>query len=154
MNISEILELNEPAREDGKSFPRTRQLFNQIQSEMGRHFISIVGSIRSFWLIRILYVFMVIFESKVEKIILFTAKITFYSLLLATKKALVRNRGCSQKKLIYHWPLNGGCLFFTSIFHKICLFNHCLPLSLLANSFPWQTDVWMSLLRSIIQHNM
>ena len=43
MNISEILELNERAREDGKNFPRTRQLFSQIQSEMGRHFIGIVG---------------------------------------------------------------------------------------------------------------
>ena len=43
MNISEILELNERAREDGKSFPRTRQLFSQIQSEQGRHFIGIVG---------------------------------------------------------------------------------------------------------------
>ncbi len=43
MNISEILELNERAREDGKNFPRTRQLFSQIQSELGRHFIGIVG---------------------------------------------------------------------------------------------------------------
>ncbi len=43
MNISEILELNERAREDGKSFPRTRQLFSRIQSELGRHFIGIVG---------------------------------------------------------------------------------------------------------------
>ena len=43
MNISEILELNERAREDGKNFPRTRQLFSRIQSELGRHFIGIVG---------------------------------------------------------------------------------------------------------------
>ena len=43
MNISEILELNERAREDGKNFPRARQLFSQIQSEPGRHFIGIVG---------------------------------------------------------------------------------------------------------------
>jgi len=39
---------------------------------------------------------MVIFESKVGKIILFTAKITFYNFLLAAKKVLVRNCGCSQ----------------------------------------------------------
>ncbi|NVM23167.1 MAG: ATP-binding protein [Desulfobacterales bacterium] len=43
MNIAEILELNERAKEDGKNFPRTRQLFSRIQSEMGRHFIGIVG---------------------------------------------------------------------------------------------------------------
>jgi len=40
---------------------------------------------------------MVIFESEFGKIILFTAKITFYSLLLAAEKVLVRNCGCSQK---------------------------------------------------------
>jgi hypothetical protein len=43
VNISEILELNERAREDGKSFPRTRQLFSGIQSEQGKHFIGIAG---------------------------------------------------------------------------------------------------------------
>ena len=43
MNISEILELNERAREDGKNFPRTRQLFSRIKLEVGRHFIGIVG---------------------------------------------------------------------------------------------------------------
>lgn len=43
MNISEILELNELAKEDGKQFPRTRNLFSQIQSEFGRHYIGIVG---------------------------------------------------------------------------------------------------------------
>jgi hypothetical protein len=43
MNIPEILELNERAKEDGKNFPRTRQLFSRIQSEVGRHFIGIVG---------------------------------------------------------------------------------------------------------------
>ncbi|MBW2742032.1 MAG: AAA family ATPase, partial [Deltaproteobacteria bacterium] len=43
MNISEILELNERAKEDGKNFSRARQLFSQIQSEPGRHFIGIVG---------------------------------------------------------------------------------------------------------------
>ena len=43
MNIAEILELNERAREDGKNFPRTRQLFSQVQSEPGKHFIGIVG---------------------------------------------------------------------------------------------------------------
>ena len=39
---------------------------------------------------------MVIFESEFGKTTLFSAKITFYSLLLATKKVLVRNCGCSQ----------------------------------------------------------
>jgi len=43
VNISEILELSERAREDGKKFPRTRQLFSQIQSEKGKHFAGIVG---------------------------------------------------------------------------------------------------------------
>ena len=43
MDIAEILELNERAKEDGKNFPRTRQLFGRIQSEVGRHFIGIVG---------------------------------------------------------------------------------------------------------------
>ena len=43
MNISELLELNERAKEEGKKFIRTRQLFAQIQSEAGRHFIGIVG---------------------------------------------------------------------------------------------------------------
>ena len=40
---------------------------------------------------------MVIFESEFGKTTLFSAKITFYSLLLATKKVLVRNCGCSLK---------------------------------------------------------
>ncbi|MBW2330493.1 MAG: ATP-binding protein [Deltaproteobacteria bacterium] len=43
MNIAEIVELNERAKEDGKNFPGTRQLFSRIQSEVGRHFIGIVG---------------------------------------------------------------------------------------------------------------
>jgi predicted AAA+ superfamily ATPase len=43
MNITEILELNERAREDGKKYPRTRHIFSQIQLEGGKHFIGIVG---------------------------------------------------------------------------------------------------------------
>ena len=43
MDISELLELNERAKEDGKRFPRTRGLFNQVRSELGKHFIGIVG---------------------------------------------------------------------------------------------------------------
>ncbi len=43
MDISELLELNERAKEDGKKFPRTRNLFNQIRSELGKHFVGIVG---------------------------------------------------------------------------------------------------------------
>jgi len=43
MNIPEMLELNERAKEDGKNFPRTRQLFSRIQSEEGKHFVGIVG---------------------------------------------------------------------------------------------------------------
>ena len=42
---------------------------------------------------------MVIFESEFGKTTLFSAKITFYSLLLATKKVLVRNCGCSRFNL-------------------------------------------------------
>lgn len=43
MNITEILELNELAKNDGKRFLRTRHLFSQIRSETGKHFIGIVG---------------------------------------------------------------------------------------------------------------
>ncbi|MEE8432698.1 MAG: AAA family ATPase, partial [Candidatus Desulfatibia sp.] len=43
MNIADILELNEKAREEGKKFPRTRYLFSEIKSELGKHFIGIVG---------------------------------------------------------------------------------------------------------------
>jgi len=43
MNISEILELNEKAKDEGKKFPRTRYLFSEIKSELGKHFIGIVG---------------------------------------------------------------------------------------------------------------
>lgn len=43
MGISELLELNERAKEDGKRFPRTRDLFNQVRSELGKHFVGIVG---------------------------------------------------------------------------------------------------------------
>lgn len=43
MDISELLELNERAKEDAKRFPRTRHLFNQVRSELGKHFIGIVG---------------------------------------------------------------------------------------------------------------
>jgi hypothetical protein len=40
MNISEILELNEKAKEEGKKFPRTRYLFSEIKSELEKHFIN------------------------------------------------------------------------------------------------------------------
>jgi hypothetical protein len=43
---------------------------------------------------------MVIFESEFGKTTLFSAKITFYSLLLATKKVLVRNCGCSPRRRV------------------------------------------------------
>jgi len=43
MNISELLELNESAKVEGKQFPRVRYLFNEIRSELGKHFIGIVG---------------------------------------------------------------------------------------------------------------
>lgn len=43
MDIPELLELNERAKEDGKIFPRTRHLFGQIRAELGKHFIGIVG---------------------------------------------------------------------------------------------------------------
>lgn len=38
-----MLELNERAKEEGKHFPKVRYLFNEIQSEFGKHFIGIVG---------------------------------------------------------------------------------------------------------------
>lgn len=43
MNISEMLELDERAKEEGKQFPKVRYLFNEIQRELGKHFIGIVG---------------------------------------------------------------------------------------------------------------
>ena len=43
MNISEMLELNERAKEEGKNFTKARYLFTEIQSELGKHFIGIVG---------------------------------------------------------------------------------------------------------------
>ena len=43
MDISEILELNELAKQEAKQFPRTRYLFSEIRSELGKHFIGIVG---------------------------------------------------------------------------------------------------------------
>ncbi|RLB76887.1 MAG: hypothetical protein DRH24_17150 [Deltaproteobacteria bacterium] len=43
MNISELLELNESAKVEGKQFPKVRYLFNEIRSELGKHFIGIVG---------------------------------------------------------------------------------------------------------------
>ncbi len=43
MNISEILELNERAKEEGKQYPRMRYLYDEIQSELGKHFIGVVG---------------------------------------------------------------------------------------------------------------
>ena len=43
MNISEMVELNERAQEEGKHFPKARDLFTEIQSELGKHFIGIVG---------------------------------------------------------------------------------------------------------------
>jgi len=43
MNISEILELNERAKEDGKHYSKARYLYSEIQSEPGKHFIGIVG---------------------------------------------------------------------------------------------------------------
>jgi predicted AAA+ superfamily ATPase len=43
MNISEMLELNEMAKEEGKHFQKARYLFAEIQAELGKHFIGIVG---------------------------------------------------------------------------------------------------------------
>ena len=43
MNISEMLELNERAKEEGQHYPKARYLFSEIQSELGKHFIGIVG---------------------------------------------------------------------------------------------------------------
>jgi len=43
MKLSEMVELNERAREVGQHFPKARYLFSEIQSELGKHFIGIVG---------------------------------------------------------------------------------------------------------------
>ena len=43
MNLSEMLELNERAKEEGNLFPKARYLFDEIQAELGKHFIGIVG---------------------------------------------------------------------------------------------------------------
>ena len=43
MNLSEMLELNERAKEEGNLFPKVRYLFDEIQAELGKHFIGIVG---------------------------------------------------------------------------------------------------------------
>ncbi len=43
MNLNQFLELDKLAREDGKQYPKKRELYNQIISEKGKHFIGIVG---------------------------------------------------------------------------------------------------------------
>ncbi len=43
MIISEILTLNDLAREDGKKFVKRRMLYQRIKSESGKHFVGIVG---------------------------------------------------------------------------------------------------------------
>ena len=43
MNLNQFLELDKLAREDGKQYPKKRELHNQIISEKGKHFIGIVG---------------------------------------------------------------------------------------------------------------
>ena len=43
MNISEILELNERVKDEGNRFPKKRYFFNEIQSDLGKHFIGIVA---------------------------------------------------------------------------------------------------------------
>jgi len=43
MNISKMLELNERAKEEGRHYPKARYLFTDLQSELGKHFIGIVG---------------------------------------------------------------------------------------------------------------
>jgi hypothetical protein len=44
MNLSGLLELNELARQEGKRYPKKRQLYDKIVSEKGKHFIGIVGA--------------------------------------------------------------------------------------------------------------
>lgn len=43
MNLNRLLELYELAREDGKQYPKKRELYSQVISERGKHFIGIVG---------------------------------------------------------------------------------------------------------------
>ena len=43
MNLNQFLELDKLAREDGRQYPKKRELYNQVISEKGKHFIGIVG---------------------------------------------------------------------------------------------------------------
>ena len=43
MKISELLQLNELAIEDGKRYPKKRELYRKLASSEGKHFIGIVG---------------------------------------------------------------------------------------------------------------
>ncbi len=43
MNIPELLKLNERAVGEARQYPRVRYLYGEIQSEVGKHFIGVVG---------------------------------------------------------------------------------------------------------------
>ena len=43
MNIDRLLELNELAREEGKLYPKKRELYTRIISSRGKHFTGVVG---------------------------------------------------------------------------------------------------------------
>lgn len=43
MNLNHFLELDKLARKDGMQYPKKRELYNQVLSEKGKHFIGIVG---------------------------------------------------------------------------------------------------------------
>jgi len=43
MDLNQLLELDELAREDGRQYSKKRELYSQIISETGKHFVGIVG---------------------------------------------------------------------------------------------------------------
>ncbi len=43
MNLNKLLELNQLAKEDGKRYPKRRELYSQVISKTGKNFIGIVG---------------------------------------------------------------------------------------------------------------
>jgi len=43
MNLNQFLELDKLAKKDGRQYPKKRDLYNQVISEKGKHFIGIVG---------------------------------------------------------------------------------------------------------------
>ena len=43
LNFNDLLELDDLAREEGKNYPKRRELYDTLLSERGKHFTGIVG---------------------------------------------------------------------------------------------------------------